>query len=265
VKPSPFTYHAPTTVEECAGLLARYGDEAKPLAGGQSLVPMMNLRLAAPGVLVDLNGIPELEYIHEDGGTLVIGAMTRHRDVAASAEVARLAPLLAHAATRIGYPPIRARGTIGGSLAHADPVAEMPCAAVALGAELVIASASGRRRVAAEDFFAGYFTTTIGPGELLVEIRYPPAMSADGWGFAELQRKPGDYAVVAAAVAGGRIALAGVADRPVRATAAEAALAAGEDFDTAAAAAAGIVERPFQRHLTSVLTRRALEQAAGGA
>jgi aerobic carbon-monoxide dehydrogenase medium subunit len=288
VKPARFEYHDPTTIDECVAILGRHGDDAKPLAGGQSLVPMMNLRLATPTVLVDLNRIPELAYIRQEEGTLRVGAMTRHRDVAASEVVARAAPLLAHAAIQIGYPPIRARGTIGGSIAHADPVAEMPSVAVALDAELVLVGAPARRVVPAAEFFYGYFATAIAAGEVLVEIRYPVIEPGTGWSFEELARKPGDYAVVAVAaqvsVAGGvvtdaRIVLAGVADRPVRASAAEDVLVGHPALDnarltTAATAAVGAAregadhrDRSFERHVAGVLTRRALDAAirrAGG-
>ena len=153
MKPNRFDYHDPATVDECVALLAEHGDDAKPLAGGQSLVPLMNLRLAAPAVLVDLNGIAELSYVSDEGDTLAIGAMTRHRTVAGDETVRAANPLLAHAASLIGYPAIRVRGTIGGSLSHADPVSELPCVAVALGAEFVIAGAEGRRTLPASEFF----------------------------------------------------------------------------------------------------------------
>jgi aerobic carbon-monoxide dehydrogenase medium subunit len=280
LKPSRFAYHAPATISECVGLLAEHGEDAKPLAGGQSLVPLMNLRLAAPAVLVDLNPIGELAYVFDDGVRLVLGAMTRHRVVAGSERVRAACPLLAHAASHIGYPAIRARGTIGGSLAHADPVSELPCVAVTLDAELVLASADGRRSVAAGEFFRGYFTTAIEPGELLVEVRFPQSGDGAGWGFAELARKAGDYALVAAAaevtmrhgrVVEARIGLAGAADRPVRAGAAEQLL---HGCDAAAAGAvalehavAGAVEpgggrdRAFTGHVAGVLARRAVTDA----
>ena len=280
MKPSRFAYHAPATISECVELLAEHGDDAKPLAGGQSLVPLMNLRLAAPSVLVDLNGIGELAYVFDDGVRLVLGAMTRHRLVAGSDRVHAACPLLAHAASHIGYPAIRARGTIGGSLAHADPVSELPCVAVTLDAELVLASAGGRRSVAAADFFQGYFTTAMQPGELLVEVRFMQVADGAGWGFAELARKAGDYALVAAAselqvrhgkVVEARIGLAGAADRPVRAHAAEQLLrgravdAIGgiglEDAVADEVQPGGGRDRAFTGHVAGVLVRRAVTDA----
>jgi carbon-monoxide dehydrogenase medium subunit len=280
MKPNRFAYHDPATIDECVALLAEHGDDAKPLAGGQSLVPLMNLRLSAPAVLVDLNRIAGLDYVVDQGDTLAIGAMTRHRTIAGDETVRAANPLLAHAASLIGYPAIRVRGTIGGSLSHADPVSELPCVAVALGAELVIAGPGGRRTVAASDFFQGYFTTAIEPGELLVEVRLPHVGGATGWGFAELARKAGDYAVVAVAAAVGvrdgtiesaRIGLAGVADRPVTATDAERALvgrpATAESVAAAAAAISAQVtadatrDMAFASHVAGVLGRRALTDA----
>lgn len=280
MKPSRFVYHDPATVDECVALLVEHGEDAKPLAGGQSLVPLMNLRLSAPAVLVDLNRVAELSYVFDDGATLAIGAMTRHRTIATSAAVRAANPLLAHAASLIGYPAIRVRGTIGGSLAHADPVSEFPCVAVALGADLVIAGPAGRRTLAASDFFRGYFTTAMEPGELLVEVRFPHVGGEVGWGFAELARKAGDYAVVAVAtavtvrdgtIASARIALAGVADRPVRAASAESALrgqpATADSVASAAEAIAAEVtagatrDLAFASHVAGVLGRRALTDA----
>jgi carbon-monoxide dehydrogenase medium subunit len=280
MKPNRFAYHDPATIDECVALLAEHGDDAKPLAGGQSLVPLMNLRLSAPAVLVDLNRIAGLDYVVDQGDTLAIGAMTRHRTIAGDETVRAANPLLAHAASLIGYPAIRVRGTIGGSLSHADPVSELPCVAVALGAELVIAGPGGRRTVAASDFFQGYFTTAIEPGELLVEVRLPHVGGATGWGFAELARKAGDYAVVAVAAAVGvrdgtiesaRIGLAGVADRPVTATDAERALVGQPATAEAVAAAAAAIsaqvtadatrDMAFASHVAGVLGRRALTDA----
>jgi carbon-monoxide dehydrogenase medium subunit len=280
VKPNRFAYHDPATIDECVALLAEHGEDAKPLAGGQSLVPLMNLRLSAPAVLVDLNGVDDLAYVSDDGSTLAVGAMTRHRTIAGDDAVRAANPLLAHAATLIGYPAIRVRGTIGGSLSHADPVSEMPCVAVALGAELVIAGPAGRRTLPAGDFFQGYFTTAMEPGEMLVEVRFPNLGGDTGWGFAELARKAGDYAVVAVAAAvtvrdgtisSARIGLAGVADRPVSATTAEAALhgqpATSESVAAAAAAISAEVtanatrDLRFASHVAGVLGRRALTDA----
>jgi carbon-monoxide dehydrogenase medium subunit len=273
MKPSRFDYFAPSTVDECVALLAEHGEDAKLLAGGQSLVPLMNLRLAAPEVLIDLNRVAELEYVRVEGDRLAVGAMTRHREVAASDTGRAACPLLAHAAGLIGYPAIRNRGTIGGSIAHADPASEMPCVALTLDAELVVAGRAGRRSIAARDMFLSHFTTSLEPDEVLVEIRYPRHGEGDGWQFVEFSRKNGDFAVAAVAVVlrrggGARIGVAGVGDRPWRATAAEERLAAGEltgaliehaardAGEQAAAASDG-----YRAHVVATLTRRALGRA----
>jgi carbon-monoxide dehydrogenase medium subunit len=218
--------------------------------------------------------------VFDDGVELVLGAMTRHRVVAGSDRVHAACPLLAHASSHIGYPAIRARGTIGGSLAHADPVSELPCVALTLDAQLVLCGPAGRRTVPAAEFFQGYFTTAVEPDELLVEVRFPQTADDAGWGFAELARKAGDYAVVAAAseltvrhgkVVGARLGLAGAADRPVRASEAERLLhgsavgaVAGLPLEEAAAAAVepgGGRDRDFTGHVAGVLARRAVTDA----
>jgi carbon-monoxide dehydrogenase medium subunit len=277
VKPSSFEYFAPSTVDECVALLAEHGEDAKLLAGGQSLVPLMNLRLAAPEILIDLNGVAELERVGQDGDQLVIGAMTRHRDVAASAAVRAACPMLAHAAGLIGYPAIRNRGTIGGSIAHADPASEMPCVALTLDAELVVIGPGGQRTIPARDFFLSHFTTSLEPDELLLEIRCPSLTDGDGWKFVEFSRKNGDFAVAAVAVEvrrrdgrleHARIGVAGVGERPWRATEAEERLAAGEltqelivrAAQDAGAQAAAAADR-YRGHVVETLTRRALEGA----
>lgn len=267
MKPSPFAYLAPRTLDECVALLAEHGDAAKLLAGGQSLVPLMNLRLAAPEVVIDLNRIDELAYVREHDGGVAIGAMTRHRDVATSALVRERCPLLADAVALVGYPAIRNRGTLGGTLAHADPVAEVPCVALTLDAELVAVGPGGRRTIAAGDFFAGFLTTALAADEVLVEVRFPP--SATG-AFTEFTRKSGDFALSAAAVdlalddgvvRRARIGLAGAGDRPLRAGAAEAALAGGPlDAERIEAAAAEV-----DGELAPVMVRRALTAAGEGA
>jgi len=279
VKPPAFRYLRATSVDECLAAMSEHGDDAKILAGGQSLVPLMNLRLARPSWVVDVNHVPGLDYIEVEGDVLRVGAMTRHRDLAASDVVARACPLLAQAAAMIGYPAIRNRGTIGGSLAHADPAAELPCVACATDAEIVVAGRDGERIIFADEFFTGYFETALAPAELLVEVRFPTTRAGESWQFREFTRKSGDFAVAAAgvglALADGlvtraRIALGGVADRPVRATAAEERLAGGplEGPDIAAAAAlvADVADSGSQDadavELASVLTRRALEAAA---
>jgi carbon-monoxide dehydrogenase medium subunit len=265
MKPPPFRYLAPRALDECIDLLAEHGETAKLLAGGQSLVPLMNLRLAFPEVVIDLNRVDGLGYVREDDGVLAIGAMTRHREVAESDVVRRRCPLLADAVALVGYPAIRNRGTLGGSIAHADPVAELPCVALTLDAELVAAGPRGRRTIAAGDFFAGFLTTALEPDEVLVEVRFPDTGAA---AFREFSRKSGDFAVTAVAVdlrvADGvveqaRIGLAGVSDRPLRASEAEA-LLAGAPLDELIGAATAQVEG----ELGPVLARRALTAAWEG-
>jgi carbon-monoxide dehydrogenase medium subunit len=284
VKPAPFDYFAPATVEEAVALLAEHGDDAKVLAGGQSLVPMMNLRLAQPAVLVDVNRIGGLGDVRTDDGRAAIGATTRHHELASSETLHASQPLLARAASFIGYPAIRERGTIGGSLAHADPVSELPCVALTLDADLVVASPRGLRTIPARDFFRGYFTTALAPDELLVEVLFPPLGDA-GWDFQEFARRSGDFAVAAVAatvriedgvIAEARIGLAGVADRPLRATEAEAVLrgraadgAALSDarvaVEEAVAAAAVRDDDGYTRHVAGTLAERALAGALGRA
>ena len=284
MKPAPFRYARPRSLAEALALLADAGSEAKVLAGGQSLVPMLNMRLVRAGVLVDLNGIPGLGDIAAapDGG-LAIGALTRHADLAASPLVRQRAPLLAHAARHVGHQAIRNRGTLGGSLAHADPAAELPAALVALGGDVVLTSAQGSRAVSAASFFLGLYSTAVGAGEILTEIRVPA--QGPGWGFAEVARRHGDFAVagvavVARAAAGrpGRCDAAaivgfGLGDRPVRLAPSEQ-VAAGAALDADAAARAAAPAGPacdppddvhasseYRRHLAAVLVERALREA----
>jgi CO/xanthine dehydrogenase FAD-binding subunit len=282
VKPSRFEYFAPTTIEECVELLERYGDDAKVLAGGQSLVPLMNLRLAAPEVLIDVNRVEELEFARLDGDQLALGAATRHHEVATSETVRDAVPMLAEAAAHIGYPAIRIRGTIGGSLAHADPVAEMPCVAVALDAEIVAVSARGRRTIGAREFFVSHFTTALEPDELLAEVRFARMPAEAGWAFEPFARKEGDFSIAevgvelrldSGAVSSARIGLGGLGDVPRRAAAVEERLvgapldeqriaAAGESVAELAGSFAGSDDDPdYKSHLARTLTERALRRA----
>src|SRR6266566_7912127 len=246
--------------------MASLGDEAKLLAGGHSLLPMMKLRLVAPSALIDLGGLTELAGIVADGDELVIGATTRHADVAASELVRSDTPLLAHSAAQVGDPQIRHRGTIGGSLAHADPAADLPMALVALGGSVDLLGQGGTRNVAAEDFFAGYFETALEPGELIAAARVPRRPGA-AWGYQKFVRRANDWAIVGAAAIDGRIALANMGPVPLRARAAEQALAGGASAAEAAELAADGTEPgedihadgEFRQHLARVLTRRALE------
>jgi carbon-monoxide dehydrogenase medium subunit len=287
VKNAPFDYHAPRTLDEVLALLAEHGDEAKVLAGGQSLVPLLAMRLARPSQLVDINEVAELAGIRPvDGTGVAFGTLTRERDAERSPLVAEHLPLLAEALPLIGHVSIRNRGTVGGSMAHADASAELPAVALATGAEMVVRSARGERVVAAEDFFVSHFTTALDDDELLTEVRMPSGPAGAGWAFHEIARRHGDFALVGVAamvvlerdrICDARVTLMGVADRPVRAGAAEAALVGQPvDDDTTAAAAYEATKdldpasdmhgsAEFRRHLAGVAVRRALTTAASRA
>ena len=284
MKPAPFEYHRPASAEEAVALLAEHGYEAKLLAGGQSLVPAMNFRLAQPAVLIDLNGIPDLDYLREDGEELRFGAMLRQAAAEHSDAVRARVPLLAEALPLVAHPQIRNRGTLGGSIAHADPASEIPAVMLALGARFTLRGPSGERVVAADDFFTGLFGTALEADELLVEVEVPPLAAGTRCAFTELSRRHGDFALagVAAAitldeggrVAAARIALLGVGDGPVLSPGAADALVGQLPSDearrAAAAAAAGEVDPPsdihasaaYRKHLVEVLVRRTLERAA---
>jgi aerobic carbon-monoxide dehydrogenase medium subunit len=287
MKPAAFEYHDPRTAEEALALLAQYGDEAKALAGGQSLVPLMNFRLARPARLVDLNLIGELSYLRVERGTLRIGAMTRQRELERASLVAEGWPLLAEATRYIGHAQIRNRGTVGGSLAHADPAAELPAVMAALDAELVIQGRDGTRTVQSEEFFLSYLTTALAPDELLVETRVPALPPRTGWAFVEVSRRHGDFALVGVAalltldtdgmIQAARLAFTGAAPTPVRAARAEA-LLVGERpaeplFREAGLLASADLEpeddlhasADYRREVGGVLARRALVQAAARA
>jgi aerobic carbon-monoxide dehydrogenase medium subunit len=285
VKPAPFRYFAPQSLAEALALLAEHGYDAKPLAGGQSLVPTMNFRLAQPAVLIDLNPIAELAYLRPgaDGG-LHIGAMTRQRTVERAGMVAERAPLIHQAMPHIAHVQIRNRGTIGGSLAHADPAAELPATMVALDAQFRTQSQSGERWIPAAEFYQGLFTTALDADELLVEVAVPPPPPRSGWAMEEVARRHGDYALVGVAVAvtldaqdrcsQTRIALLSVGDGPVSAHTAARLLHGESPTPELIAAAADAVathdidpagdihaSAAYRRHLARVLTRRALTQA----
>src|SRR5438034_9093321 len=199
MKPAPFDYFSPGTVDEALALLAEHGDEAKPLAGGQSLIPAMNFRLARPAVLVDLNGISALAYVRAESGGVAVGAMTRQRTVERSEVVARPAPLPAEAMPSIAHPQIRNRGTVGGSIAHADPSAELPAVMLAPEARFRAQGSTGERSIPAAEFFKGMLETALAPGELLIEIALPPPPARSGTAFLEVARRHGDYALVGVA------------------------------------------------------------------
>ena len=262
MKPAPFEYRAPASVEEALPLL---GLDSTVLAGGQSLVPLLNLRLARPEMVVDINGLAELDYLRAEGGPLRIGAMTRQVALERSEPVRRGWPLLDKAVRLVGHRQIRSRGTVGGSVVHADPAAELPAALLALGASFHLRSPGGDRRVAASEFFLGPLYTVREPDELLVEIEVPEQPEGAAGGFAEYARTHGDFATAGAAavVAPGHagIALLGAGPVPVRAEAAERALAGGADPREAAELAAQDVEGDHRRALCTELARRAIVEA----
>ena len=289
MKPAPFEYQAPASLPDALAALARHGGDAKLLAGGQSLIPVMNFRLAQPALLVDINKLTELDFVRRgEDGSLRIGALVRQRRLEREPLVADLAPLLREAVPFIAHPQIRNRGTFGGSLAHADPAAELPAVAVALKARFRLQKEGGERWVEAGDFFAGLFTTALEPDELLVEAAIPPPPPRTGWAFLEVARRHGDYAQagVAALVTlsedgrcrEARLVYLSVGDAPVEAREA-ARLLVGEEIaprtvEAAAEKAAKDEMDPFgdihatadfKRHLARVLTRRALLQAAARA
>jgi len=285
MKPAPFDYYAPTTVDQALAHLAEHGYEAKVLAGGQSLVPMMNFRLVQPSVLVDLNTIPDLAFIHpdEDGG-LRIGAMTRHHQVEVDPLVAERMPLLHEAMPKIGYPQIRRRGTLGGSLAHADPSAELVAVSVALDGRFRLRSPKGERWVPAQDFFVGLFTTVLEPDELLIEVALPALPARTGCSLMEVARRRHDFALVGVAAVvsldgkgtcrQARMVFLSAGDRPMEAHRAADVLAGQVPTPEAIRAAAEVAASDdinpssdihataeFRRHLAKVLARRALDQA----
>jgi CO/xanthine dehydrogenase FAD-binding subunit len=287
MKPAPFNFFAPSTIEEALALLAEHGYDAKVLAGGQSLIPTMNFRLAQPAVLVDLNRIPELFYIKpdKDGGVLV-GTMTRESQVERDPLIAERAPLVHEAMPHIAHPQIRNRGTFGGCIAHADPAAELPAVSLALNARFRVLGQAGERWVPADEFFVGFFTTALQPDELLVEVSLPPMAPnrRRGWSFQEVARRHGDYALVGVATLvtldeqgqceAVRLVFLSVGDGPVEAHQAaevlrgqvpspEAIRAAAETASSADVDPSGDIHATadYRRHLVKVLTRRSLEQA----
>lgn len=285
MKSAPFAYAAPSTLGDALQILAENDpDEVKLMAGGQSLMPLLNMRLARPELVVDLGRIGDLDYIRETAEGVAIGAMTTKRAVEESALVEREHPLFWESTLAIGHPPIRNRGTVGGSMAQADPASEYPAAAIALDAELVAHSAGGERVIAAEDFFVTYLTTSLEPGEILTEVRIPRPVPGTGWSFQEVARRHGDFAIVGAVATlrleGGvvvdpRLVVFGAADRALRLRAAESLLAGQAPEEAAFAAAASAIaegiEDPlgdvhaseeFRRHLAVVLGGRALREAA---
>jgi carbon-monoxide dehydrogenase medium subunit len=286
VKPAPFAYVKAGSLDQTFDLLARYGDEARVLAGGQSLMPTLNLRLSAPAVLIDINGLSELTGIAVEDGTLRIGALTRQRALEESSEIARHGPLLKMAMPYIAHPAIRNRGTVGGSIALADPAAELPACAVALGAQIELRGADGSRAVEAGDFFRGLYETDLRPGEVVAALTLPKPRPDHRSAIAEFARRHGDYAMIGlaghasvdgTALADVRLVFFGVGAKPVRADAAAALLESREiDQETVMAAQDALAEdlEPLgdlhasaatKLHLARVLTARVLEQLVGEA
>jgi carbon-monoxide dehydrogenase medium subunit len=272
VIPAAFDYVRAGSLEEAVALLGEHGDEAKLLAGGHSLLPLMKLRLATPAVLVDVGRIDELKYVRDEGDVVAIGALTTHHDLARNVVLDRYVPVLSHVAGQIGDPQVRHRGTIGGSLAHGDPASDLPAAVLALGGTLVALGPAGRREIPASEFHNGFLETALEADEVLIEVRLPKG--GDRWGFEKLTKRAQDWAIVAAVAvrrdsAGTGVALVNMAPVPVRAASVEAALADGASISEAAELAdadcepAGDINASpeYRRHLARVLVRRALEQA----
>ena len=273
--PAPFDYEVAESVEHALSLL-KERDDAKLLAGGHSLVPLLKLRITRPGVLVDIGALSELSYIRDEAGTLAIGALTRHHDLATSPLVQEHNPLVSYAARLIGDPQVRHRGTIGGSLAHGDPASDLPAVLLALNGEVDVAGADGVRTVAARDFFRGVFETAAGPGEMVTEVRVPKLTGDHVWSYLKFRRRAQDWATVGVAavarrsngsVADPAIALVNMGATPLRAAQSEAAWAAGA-ADPGEAADAGTepssdtnASAEYRRHLVKVLVRRAVEEA----
>jgi aerobic carbon-monoxide dehydrogenase medium subunit len=286
VKLPEFEYQVPATVAEAIGLLAQHQDEASLLAGGQSLIPLLAMRLARPAVLIDINGLDDLSGVSVTDGRVTIGALTREYVAEESETVAETVPLLAAALPLIGHEAIRSRGTVGGSLAHADPAAELPAVARALDAELVVRSESGERVIPVAEWFEGYLTTSRRPEEILVEVRFPVAEPGTGVAFQEVARRHGDFAMVGLAasltltdgsITNARLAFSGVADVPVRAVEAESLLLnqrpSAELFVEAARRAAEQLDPPadlhgssdYRKKVAAALVRRGLQAAADNA
>lgn len=278
--PAEFDYARPGSVAEVGALLEEHTWDAKVLAGGHSLIPLMKLRLAAPGLIVDIGRLDELRYIRDEGDVVAIGSLSRYSDLVRDPVIATRCPLVAEVASTVGDPQVRHRGTIGGSVAHGDSAADFPATLLALDAEFVLSSSSGRRTVAAGDMFSGFFTTALQPTEILTEIRVPALGPGIGSAYQKFTQRAQDWAIVGVAVVvdhvdgevrSARIGLTNMGPVPIRATAVEVALvgATANDFGDLSTAADegsspssdGMATEEFRRHLTRVLTRRALETA----
>jgi carbon-monoxide dehydrogenase medium subunit len=273
VIPAQFDYVRAESAEEAISLIGQHGDEAKFIAGGHSLLPMMKLRLAQPSVLIDIGRLTDLSYIRDDGDQIAIGAMTRHMDVETSPVLHQHVPLLAHAAGHVGDPQVRHRGTIGGSIAHADPASDLPATTLALGATYVAQGPNGRREIAASDFYRTFFESALEPDEVLTEIRVPK-MNGAGWSFQKFNRRAQDWAIVGVAAwrngSESGVGLVNMGATPVLATSVAAAIASGASVADAAEQAAADSDPQadlnasieYRQHLAKVLTRRALDAAS---
>ena len=272
--PASFDYVRAGSADEAIAALAEHGDDAKVLAGGMSLIPLMKLRLATPAVLVDVGRVRDLSYVRDAGDHVAIGALTRHRDVETSDLLAQQCGVLRGVAAEVGDNQVRHRGTLGGSVSHGDPASDLPAVLLALDATFVVRGPSGERTIAAGDFFQGFLETALAPDELLTEIRVPKA-GAGGWAYQKFNRRAQDWAIVGALAVGTnggtRVALVNMGSTPLRASAVEQALAGGASVADAAEHAADGTEAPsdlnatpeFREHLARVLVRRALEAASG--
>jgi len=278
VIPARFDYDVAESVEHASELLAAGGGDTKLLAGGQSLIPALRLRIARPAKLVDLGRLPDLAYVRDDGTHIAIGALTSHATVARDSVLAEHCPIVSHAAGQIGDPQARHRGTLGGTLSHGDPASDMPAVMLAVGAELVAHGKGGERVIPAAEFFTGVFETALAPDEVLVEARVPKLSASTGWAYLKANRRAQDWATVGVAalvhrddgkVAGASIGLVNMGSTPLRAQAAEDALAGGASVSDAAELVTEGAEPPsdhagsseYRAHLAKVVTRRALEQA----
>jgi carbon-monoxide dehydrogenase medium subunit len=271
--PAAFDYVRASSAAEAISLIGQHGSDAKFIAGGHSLLPMMKLRLAQPAVLVDISRISDLSYIKDAGDHIAIGAMTRHMDVEKSSVLAQHVPLLAHAASHVGDPQVRHRGTIGGSIAHADPASDLPATTLALGATYVVQGPSGTREIVASDFYKSFLESDLAEDEMLTEIRVPK-MNGAGWSFQKFNRRAQDWAIVGVAAwrgaNGSGVGLVNMGQTPILASSVSAALAGGASIADAAALAVADAQPSadnnatveYRTHLAKVLVRRALEQAS---
>jgi len=271
--PAAFDYVRASSADEAISLVSEHGSDAKFLAGGHSLLPLMKLRLAQPSVLIDIARVKDLSYVKDAGDHVAIGALTRHMDVEKSPVLAQHAPLLAHAASHVGDPQVRHRGTIGGSIAHADPASDLPATTLALGATYVVRGPKGQREIAAGDFYKGFLESALAADEMLVEIRVPK-MNGAGWSFQKFNRRAQDWAIVGVAAwrrgSESGVGLVNMGQTPVLASSVSSALAGGASIvdasqravDDAAPTADNNASVEYRTHLAKVLVRRALEQAS---